>query len=456
MDKNNHYHLHIRIPKHPVRIVFAAVSVLFVLFILFGSVYRASALKAELFASSCLGNWQNSEFASGLEKDKTQEFSEENSAIFLNTQAQIFCGGFVTNGTQGEMPKNAKIQEVVLALKWQSTDTIENPIVENEVIQEPVLDTSSDMPVESKEPEPETETLLEEVGAVFSRREAFAEEPTEIIEVLPIEVTTEPVLDIPATFVDTGVPEVAEEVPATESELPQSSQIQDGTWFTIRISVDGNTWSDLAKITKSNFADAIVLPVYSMQDISKLKVSIESENGIHDTKVFLDAVILEVTYSVEEIVVVEIPETNFNNPNSSDLKKFSIENVTKGNDIHVSVATDSDQGNSIVISSTKGGNVRFYKDGEKEFSIASAIGEEPLVIPAYQFSPGHFVVVLFDQSTQCNELDIELCRESSGYIGEASFDVIATVEMYTQLSEPPREEPKELDKADVQAENALE
>ncbi|MBU1036910.1 hypothetical protein KKF32_02655 [Patescibacteria group bacterium] len=79
--------------------------------------------------------------------------------------------------------------------------------------------------------------------------------------------------------------------------------------FEIKYSLDGALWQSLIFVNKYNFKDDIYLPFYSIEDLTKVQISIESQ-AIKDKNilVFLDGLALEVEYEVEELLQPEIEQ----------------------------------------------------------------------------------------------------------------------------------------------------
>ncbi len=83
-------------------------------------ILKSHAEVTSLYSTKCLGNWENSHNAEG-EPDvaKGEDFSAKNSAIFNNTKAQIFCGGF-----HGTIPEEGNPEKVVVKFSWTFADEL--------------------------------------------------------------------------------------------------------------------------------------------------------------------------------------------------------------------------------------------------------------------------------------------------------------------------------------------
>jgi len=300
---------------------------------------RSFVVKADaysLYATSCLGGWENTSFASGAPDVKPfgemEEFSAENSAVLdSNSQSQIFCGGFTGEILAETIPKKIEVKlslslaypEVEVQLDESSPEDASNPtstseeIIETEgevqgeitaeepIIEEPTIEEPVVTPTEPSLLEPEPESTPTEPEPVVEEESAPSEEP----EVLLLNFLT-PV----ARAQDTSLDNVVSTSTATTTEdtvvIIQEEASPYGV-VEILYTLDGATWESLGFVDQYNLDSAhFEIPIESAsqwEDISKIQVSIQSTpavDGVQPT-IYLDSVWLETEY---EYIGEYIPE----------------------------------------------------------------------------------------------------------------------------------------------------
>lgn len=103
-----------------VRVRYVLVGILFILLLcgLFLLVTKkpqgVQAQKAMFYPESCLGGWQQSKNATGVPEALDSKYTLENSAVYTDNEADIFCGEF-----SGELPPQTYHTRVTLRFSWQ-------------------------------------------------------------------------------------------------------------------------------------------------------------------------------------------------------------------------------------------------------------------------------------------------------------------------------------------------
>lgn len=168
----------------------SVVVVVFISAFVFWKIFTRAGV-ADFFPATCLGDWQNPQYAQG-EPDTFNDlpaFHVENSATFNGGISQIFCGNFVPENYREE----GNIQSVGLTLVW-SVDNLENLIPDFEPEEKA---PSEEAPPEESEPPHEEEILPEEEAAPeeppVQEETPIEEAPAEEPYVPPAEETEPPV-----------------------------------------------------------------------------------------------------------------------------------------------------------------------------------------------------------------------------------------------------------------------
>ncbi len=116
------------VKKYATKGVALLMSIVVVALVLLHRVGPVSADVATFFPETCLGGWQNPQYAANTPNvvaGLAEEFTENNSATIVDTISQLFCGEF-----SGEIPENAIHKKVTLKFSWalaspesEATDT---------------------------------------------------------------------------------------------------------------------------------------------------------------------------------------------------------------------------------------------------------------------------------------------------------------------------------------------
>lgn len=155
---------------------------------------EAQANVAVFQPAHCLGGWKNVDNIAGapqVRSDNEVEYNDTNSASVVNTNAQVFCGGF-----SGQIPYAAKHERVSVHFSWYIEDgkaEISRPVFEEkdkEIVEEVIPDSISSTtesgadPVEI-EPAPFEETHIEDTVIEESETPDILE--PEVVEPTPTE-----------------------------------------------------------------------------------------------------------------------------------------------------------------------------------------------------------------------------------------------------------------------------
>jgi len=190
----------------------------------------------------------------------------------------------------------------------------------------------------------------------------------------------------------------------------------------IDYTLDGIHWKPLATASTTNFPREIALPASDFatwDNIENLQVKVRRVATVSpQPEVLLDGMSIETDYDSSAIPLA--PDQ------SSDLKKYHISTVLSSDHLGASVSNDSSQGDLISIVSDLPGSVQFYDDADTSFSMTSGIGDGPLVVPAYDFSPGIISAILTTNDKLCTGMTVDDCRRSPGFRSELRFQVSPT------------------------------
>jgi len=287
-------------------------------------IVRASV--SNLYATTCLGGWENTHLATGapdvLETDDISTFTDSNSArLNANTHAQIYCGGFTGDILENTIPK-----KILVKFSW----AVKYPELENEGI--PVVETESVINIEESspiealpptseqvEPAPELPVsffdsrtiyhILRSISAFFALT-AYAEEVS-----VGEQNESAIIIDASATTTETTTGTIQD-----ETTTPTEDTIQDETTtptedtivtMTPDISsglveamytLDGVLWKSLGFVDKYEFTyTQFEIPIEEASqwaNISKIQIGIRSMSLLDsiDPAIYLDSVWLEVEY----------------------------------------------------------------------------------------------------------------------------------------------------------------
>lgn len=224
------------------------------------STSSTNASVATFYPETCLGGWQNVENATGEpsveDQERIESFTKENSAIFENSNEEIFCGDF-----KGLIPEDSEPKKFALSFHWSfdygdikhddpletnqeidikeenpsidSVETIkeqdieedtkeeENPVENNQETKEEVIeiqDTKEETPVIEEVKTEETVSFLRKIFSTAHAQEEVA--PESNTEVAPEEIQIEEIVEETPIIIE----EIAEEAPVVVEESSVQEQ----------------------------------------------------------------------------------------------------------------------------------------------------------------------------------------------------------------------------------------
>ncbi len=346
----------IRSTYHRHRLLAAGIIVLVLLSPFVVRRFFSRAEVADFYPATCLGSWENPHYAEG--KPETFDSSDvlitrENASMFAGVNDKIFCGNFIPNDYE---PKG-EIARVGLTLVWSINENTSFPAPSPDVApaasssepetapeeevpasdapEKPKLDESKiqnqepappppqepALPVDEPSPAPSSTSLFE--NFIFSSlffAQANAQTPenqTTTEEIISPSVENIIIEETPSSTVPTEVAEEAQPIPAPAESLPENSgggevilspvvaaPEPDSRFLKISYSVDGESWSEIAKVSSADLHNfTVALPVSNWEELKKIQISIEgiptSESEV--SKIFLDGMLVEIEYAVPPI-----------------------------------------------------------------------------------------------------------------------------------------------------------
>ena len=324
---------------HWIRAGISTAIIVGVIIFVSGNVGRANI--ATLYATSCLGGWDNPQLAEGspdVKEDKpdSELFTSKNSAQLKSVAAQIFCGGF-----KGKIPPDVQPKKVLLKLSWTvlGANSIvpasgsavptplpapEKPVIIEDTIKpeqvELIIDSTENQAVELHVDAPiDTLPTTSEIPKAIDQPVLEptpplpAPAPTPETSWLPWKISTaiaqEPIEDVlAATLVEVKPTEVIA-VSGTNKEV-NATVSADPPFLQVMYTLDGNTWHKLALVSAANWRDlAVELPLTSWNELDTVQISLQTVPSLADQPVvLLDSLWLEVEYSDDANTVQEKPD----------------------------------------------------------------------------------------------------------------------------------------------------
>jgi hypothetical protein len=271
------------------------------------STSSTNASVATFYPGTCLGGWQNVENATGEpnveDPERIESFTKENSAVFENSNEEIFCGDF-----KGLIPEDSDPKKFTLAFHWSfdygeiihddplDTDQeieIKEEDIANEEIQDENINNDN-----SSEKEPEIiEEILETNGEIIEEdsqkpqtEESVkpAEETTSLLrkifsiahaqEEAATETTTDPEPEIeevsePEPQVDVAPEQVSEEVSVPESVVEDNVENNQSIEENNEIDVEQNNEAENSSTGSTNQSE-------NEEETSNYNVNTEDESVI--------------------------------------------------------------------------------------------------------------------------------------------------------------------------------
>ena len=313
--------------RHPV--VSYIVLVFLTIFSLFGArILFTYGEVSDFQSATCLGTWKNPSLAQGTPESfvSGSVINSENSAIFNEPLAQIFCGNFIPENfeTKGD------IKNVVLTLAWATEASLNKTTsTESEIIISPEVLIATSTPTS-------TEKSISNFHWIKIAHAQEMQTSSDSLPVIESALPTEPVLEAPTKtpILNTSTSSVPKEetpvlVPETQStEVVESSIInststeeatieptvaeenkvlvQTPVFLQISYSLDGSNWFTVADVSEEMIPNlTLQLPLTSWEDLKKLQIGI---SGIPSTltalpKIFLDGMLLGVHYDLPPVLI---------------------------------------------------------------------------------------------------------------------------------------------------------
>lgn len=322
-------------PGVSTRFLFLPASVLVVVAVIALSFSaHAHADSVALYATSCLGGWENSAYATGMpdvrDVDASVLFSESNSAVLRpNTQTQLYCGGFTGDVIENTVPVDIRVtfswdaefpadvsskpaaSESVPESFLPSVETAPDTVPEVAPTTELVPEATSAEPVDESAPasdvvsEPELAPVPESVqeptswlwrvlGTVVFAQEVSGGEQ-ENTEAISETVSNEELTDVPA-------PALIEENTTVTADDTVSTEVAPYGIVEVLYTLNGVEWKSLGYVRKNDFSrTSFEIPVTEASDwegISQIQIEVRTVPTMNqvDPTIYLDAVWLEVEY----------------------------------------------------------------------------------------------------------------------------------------------------------------
>jgi hypothetical protein len=87
------------------------------------------------------------------------------------------------------------------------------------------------------------------------------------------------------------------------------------------------------------------------------------------------------------------------------------------------ITSDGQEGEKLVITGLPAGSLRVYKDDDRTFGLVTGVGDTPLDLAAYFFSPGSYTAIATGEPSGCATLDFASCAEDPATHGTFSFTI---------------------------------
>ncbi len=264
---------------------------------------------ATFHPSTCLGDWEKAENATGEPsvppESSAGDFSLENSARMPASVSSIYCGGF-----KGEIPQFTTPTAFKLTLSW----SVEGQETETDSATEDIFDVPvGGIVIPAPEEIPTEEVVVPGVETVsfFKRlftQTVFAQESEPVPAEEVVEVAQETVQE-PAQQDTESVPtEEVSDVEEVVSVEPINTDEQDevaqeetpaDAFMQVEYTLDGTTWKSLGVVGRSEWARASFdIPLEGWENLDNLQVALKALPTF-DTPpvVYLDAMSIDVEYT---------------------------------------------------------------------------------------------------------------------------------------------------------------
>ena len=274
---------------HRHEIFFGYILLIFVSFLVFGNFLKVKAELAIFYPQTCLGGWENVYKAQGLPETKgnffTTDFSEENSAILYNRNAQIFCGEFA-----GEIPQDSIPKKFVLKLAVKIVDeplpikdpfsgindviqNIENPILEvlPAPIETEIIINNSSSSAEVL-PTTESDIIIPTEDIILPTENSIIPETVPTVPTVPI--SEAPIISMFRYFSKVAFAQNEENI--SDIVIPQED-LSVNTTTTINTTIDINTITNEIPPTQEVPLDQSLIEIVSQININEDITSVDEK-----------------------------------------------------------------------------------------------------------------------------------------------------------------------------------
>jgi len=445
-----------------------------------GWVRYGKAETATLYPKACLGGWQNPAGAAGAPDvlgHPVADFNETNSAWVSDSLSQIYCGSF-----QGDIPVNTSPTKIIVHLSWamrgatttasaadstiaSSTGTSTPVVITDDSASSTntILDTLENVPSMLLIP---IQNLFDQSSSTQNAPDTVGTPPPQDAPPASPPATPSPSPDAAPAPSDTPPPAAPAPAPdAPQALLPAQSFVswlfmpqtaladtteQDASStasttppapsntvddiLEVLYTLDGTNWQSLGTINSDEITDTATfeIPLKNVQnwgDLSNVQISVRSLSGLTTgSTVYLDGIQLEVGYGPTraDVVAAQVEQKEANHiayVASLPTKNLS---VMLGNstdpELSLNREKNGDGKEEIVIRAPQG-SLAIYSDTDAGFSMAMGVGDQPVHLPAYNFSPGNYTVISTTEPNACQQLTKDQCLQEPHFLASAQFSV---------------------------------
>ena len=263
--------------EHHHRMVYIAVFFIFCAITIHINAH-AEVDSANLYASTCVGDWQHPERASGAPDvlDGNTDFSSENSSVISGSPSNITCKNFSGNIPEGVAPK-----KFVVHLSWVATaEPIEdaNTLLKDDTILAPVQDEIS---------APDASVNATTTDSINS---------TDSTDATSTDTQAATSSESSPTSADTTSENQQKNIVAMTTDLPAQDFLE------LRYTLDGEHWNNLGAINASNAKNISFeiqnTDITKWSDLSNIQISVGTL--LTDDQlphIYVDSVYLEADYA---------------------------------------------------------------------------------------------------------------------------------------------------------------
>jgi hypothetical protein len=369
-----------------------------------------------LYPQSCLGGWVNPGNAQGkpdVSSNATADaFTETNSAILGDSNAQIYCGNFT-----GEAPADTVPTHLIVKLSWVLNSTSQTQTGTSTAL----VITSQDTVASSTQAALEATTTE---GDLSHYTIIITDAPTTTPEIsgpspsLPVnnEPTTEKT--VPPSSESSAPAATESPVSFLHKLIPIAHAESAQDLFSISYSLDGIEWKELGNISRETIQNAqLEVPITSISnwdDLKKMQISIERIVPANDTPtLYLDGMWLEADYGpgTELAIKPEAGKLHFDDIQNDKSKLPLVIKKVEGNE-------------TLVVSKFSGtiGGLAIY-NSNGTLILTTHVDADAYSIPATYFGIGNFVIIRTRDPNLCVAKSMAECLESKADSGDNSFTI---------------------------------